>query len=410
MSHVRKEKEMYNAIVVGARCAGSPTAMLLARKGYRVLLVDRSGFPSDALSSHYIHQPGGARLKQWGLLDRVIASGCPPIERQTLDVGPFSIAGTPPAVDSVTAGYAPRRTILDKILLDAAIESGVEVREHFSVEGLLFNNGRVTGIRGREGGGRPVEERSNIVIGADGIHSAIARMVEAPAYNEEPAYSCAYYTYWSDVSVPSVELYIRPGRMLSAAPTNDGLTLTIAFWPVTEFPRIRANVEGEFMRTLDMAPDLGRRLREGYRAEKFRGSAELAGFFRRPFGLGWALVGDAGYHKNPITAAGITDAFRDAELLVEAIDDAFAGRLPVEVALTGYERKRNESVMPMYQMTCDLAKLEPPAPEMQALFAALRDNEEEAGRLLGAIAGSVPIPEFFSTENVRRIMGTKPAG
>src|SRR5512135_1913982 len=127
MSHVRKEKEMYDAIVVGARCAGSPTAMLLARKGYRVLLVDRSGFPSDVLSSHYIHQPGSARLKQWGLLDRVIASGCPPIERQTLDVGPFSIAGTPPAVDGVTAGYAPRRTVLDKILLDAAIESGVEV-------------------------------------------------------------------------------------------------------------------------------------------------------------------------------------------------------------------------------------------------------------------------------------------
>lgn len=119
-------------------------------------------------------------------------------------------------------------------------------------------------------------------------------------------------------------------------------------------------------------------------------------------------MGDAGYHKNPITAAGITDAFRDAELLVDAIDDVFAGRLPEEVALAGYERKRNEAVMPLYQMTCDMARLNPPAPEMQSLFEALRDNEEEAGRMLGAIAGVVPIPEFFSRENVRRIVGTKP--
>lgn len=205
--------------------------------------------------------------------------------------------------------------------------------------------------------------------------------------------------------MPAVELYPRPERMIIAAPTNDGLTMIIIYWPKTVFPQVRADIEGQYMRALDMVPSLAERVRAGARAEKFRGSAELHGFFRRPFGPGWALVGDAGYHKDPITAQGITDGFRDAELLADAIDDIFAGRLSTEDALTAYEQERNELVMPMYQLTCDLAKLQPPPPQMQSLFAALRDNEEESGRFLGTIAGTVSIPEFFSPENMRRVTG-----
>ena len=396
---------MYDAIVVGARCAGSPTAMLLARKGYRILLLDKAGFPSDTLSTHYIHQPGVAKLHHWGLLDKVVASGCPPIERLVFDVGPFALTGSPPPADGITAGYAPRRMILDKILLDAAVDAGVDVREHFSVEELVTDGDSVMGIRGRSPGGSLVQEEARIVVGADGMRSAIVRMVGAPTYNQQPAASCAYYTYWSNVPMQAVELYPRPERMLIAFPTNDGLTLTIVFWPEAAFHQVRADIEGQFMQALDMLPGLAQRVRAGSRAEKFRGSADLRGFFRRPYGPGWALVGDAGYHKNPITAQGITDGFRDAELLADAIDDTFAGRLSTEEALAGYEHKRNEAVMPLYQMTCDLAKLEPPPPEMQDLFAALRDNEEESGRFLGTIAGTVPIPEFFSPENMRRVTG-----
>jgi flavin-dependent dehydrogenase len=396
---------MYDAIVVGARCAGSSTAILLARKGYRVLLLDKAGFPSDTVSTHYIHQPGVARLHRWGLLDRVAASGCPPIERQVFDVGPFALTGSPPPADGITAGYAPRRTILDKILLDAAIEAGVEVRERFTVEELVTDGDRVTGLRGRTRGGSPVREEARLVIGADGMRSAVARMVKAPAYNEQPASSCAYYSYWSDVPAQTAELYPRPERMVIAAPTNDGLTMIIVYWPERAFRQVRADIEGEFMRALDLVPGLAERVRAGSRAEKFRGSAGLRGFFRRPYGPGWALVGDAGYHKNPITAEGITDAFRDAELLADAIDDVFTGRLPAADALAGYEQKRNEAVMPLYQMTCDLARLAPPPPEMQALFAALRGNEQQTGRFIGTIAGTVPIPEFFSPENLQRITG-----
>jgi flavin-dependent dehydrogenase len=395
---------MYDIIVVGARCAGSATAMLLARKGYSVLLVDRAGFPSDTISTHYIHQPGVASLHRWGLLEKVIASGCPPIREQILDVGPFVLKGVPPPSGGIAEGYAPRRLVLDRILLDAALEAGVEAREHFSVEELVTdNNGRVTGIRGRTQNGGLIQENARIVVGADGMRSLVARMIEAPTYNEEPATSCAYYSYWSGVPMPIVELCPRPERMLIAAPTNDDLTLVIIYWPQSAFQQVRSNIDAEFMEALDMVPDLAARVREGNREEPFRGSGDLRGFFRRPYGPGWALVGDAGYHKNPITAQGITDAFRDAELVSDAIDDMFAQNVPEDIALPAYEQKRNETVMPLYHMTCDMAKLEPPPPEMQSLFGMLRDNREQAGRFMGTIAGTVSIPEFFAPENMRVI-------
>jgi 2-polyprenyl-6-methoxyphenol hydroxylase-like FAD-dependent oxidoreductase len=122
------------------------------------------------------------------------------------------------------------------------------------------------------------------------------------------------------------------------------------------------------------------------------------------------LVGDAGYHKNPITAEGITDAFRDAEFLAEALDDGFSGRTQPEVALAEYERKRKEAVMPVYRLTCDLARLEPPPEDMQKLMAALRGNEVQTGRFIGTIAGTVPVPEFFSPENVKRLMTSAAGG
>jgi 2-polyprenyl-6-methoxyphenol hydroxylase-like FAD-dependent oxidoreductase len=145
---------------------------------------------------------------------------------------------------------------------------------------------------------------------------------------------------------------------------------------------------------------------EGKREERFVGTADVPNFFRQPYGPGWALVGDAGYHKDPVTAQGITDAFRDAEWLVEAIDAGFAGRQPLAEALADYQRRRDAAVLPMYEYTCQLASLEPPPPAMQQLFVALRGNQHETNRHFGTIAGTVPIPEFFSPENIQRVMET----
>jgi 2-polyprenyl-6-methoxyphenol hydroxylase-like FAD-dependent oxidoreductase len=397
---------MYDAIVVGARCAGSPTAMLLARKGYRVLLVDKARFPSDTLSAHYIHQPGVARLKRWGLLDAVVASNCPPNRRQVVDFGPFALAGTPPPADGAADAYAPRRTVLDTILVQAAAAAGAELREQFSVNGLETDGERVTGIVGHAHGGAAVTEHAHIVIGADGSRSLVARQVGASSYESKPSLTCAYYSYWDGVAIDGVELYPRPGHMVIAGRTNDGQTMIIAYWPVSQFHEVRADIEGHFLAALDLTGGLAERVRSGRRSERFRGTADLPNFFRKPFGPGWALVGDAGYHKDPITAQGISDAFRDAELLAQAIDDGLSGRRPLEVTLGEYERQRNEAVMPMFGLTCDFAALTPPTPEQQQLFAALRGNPEQTNRFLGAIAGTVAIPEFFAPDNLSRIVQT----
>src|SRR5215211_876593 len=226
---------MYDAIVVGARCAGSPTAMLLARKGYRVLLLDRAGFPSDTLSTHYIHQPGVASLKRWGLLDDVIATGCPPVRHQIFDVGPFALVGAPPPADGVADGYGPRRHVLDEILVRAAADAGAELREHFTVDELVMDGERVIGVRGRTRGGRTVAESARIVVGADGMRSFVARSVGAEMYNVKPKRTCAYYSYWDGVEVENAELYPRPDRMIITAPTNDGQAIVIVYWPLAEF-------------------------------------------------------------------------------------------------------------------------------------------------------------------------------
>jgi flavin-dependent dehydrogenase len=382
---------MYDAIIVGARAAGSPTAMLLARKGHRVLLVDRASFPSDTLSTHYIHQPGVARLQRWGLLDRLVATGCPPSRQLVFDVGPFALTGAPWPSEGMAEAYAPRRTVLDTLLVEAAAEAGAEVRTGFSVDELVFEDGGVVGIRSGES-----VERARVVIGADGRNSFVARTVGATGYEERPGLTCAYYTYWGGVEDGDVELYPREGRMvMGGAATNDGLRIVIVFWPRAEFRAVRADVERSFQEALALAPPLAERLASGERADRFYGIADLPFYYRKAYGPGWALVGDAGYHKDPITAQGITDALRDADLLADALHDGFTGTRRLHEALADYERMRNEETRGLYELTYEFASLAPPSPEQQALFASLRDDPERTSRFLGTVAGTVPIPEFF---------------
>lgn len=381
--------------------------MLLARKGHKVLLVDRATFPSDALSTHYVHQPGVASLERWGLLPEVARSGCPPIRDYTLDVGPFALHGSPPPAGTVAEAYSVRRTVLDEILVEGAAAAGAEVRERFAVQELVWEGDRVAGIRGRAADGAAVTERAKIVIGADGMNSLVARSVGAPRYDAQPALTCAYYTYWSGVEIGGVELYLRPGRMIGAAPTNAGQVLTIVLWPNAEFHQVRSDIEGNFMRALELAPGLAERIRAGTRDERFRGTAQLPNFFRRPHGEGWALVGDAGHHKDPILALGITDAFRDAELLADAVDAGLSDPSLLEPALAGYELRRNELAAPGFASTLEFARLQPPDPAMQQLFAALRDDQAETDRFFGTFAGTVPAAEFFAPENIARITGAR---
>lgn len=191
---------MYDVIVVGARCAGSATAMLLARRGHRVLLVDRATFPSDTISGHMIFHRGTLRLKKWGLLDKVIASGCPPITRLETDIDNTLLSADMPYVEGAPVAIGPRRTVLDSILLNAAVEAGVEMREGFSVNELLTDGDRVVGIRGQDKAGLVVSERAQIVVGADGKHSRIAQLVQAVSYMEVPSITAWKFLHLADNS------------------------------------------------------------------------------------------------------------------------------------------------------------------------------------------------------------------
>jgi 2-polyprenyl-6-methoxyphenol hydroxylase-like FAD-dependent oxidoreductase len=385
----------YDVIVIGARCAGSPTAMLLARRGYRVLVVDRATFPSDTVSTHILHPLAADSLARWGLLDRLAATGCPPIHTYDFDFGPFTISGKPGTADAPLA-YCPRRTVLDKMLVDAAAAAGAEVREAFSVDELLSEDGRITGIRGHSKTGGPVTEHARVVIGADGRHSLVADAVRPEQYNEKPPLLCGYYTYWSDLPLDGhFVTYIRPRRGFAAAPTHDGLTLVIAGWPAAEFDEHKKHVEESYLNTLDLAPAFAERLRGATRQGPIVG-AMVPNFFRRPYGPGWALVGDAGYNKDFITAQGILDAFRDAEICARALDQSFTGTRSFEEAMDEYQRTRDQRVLAMFEFTTGLATLEPPPPEMQQLFAAIHGDQPAMDAFVRMNAGTISPMEFFS--------------
>ena len=393
----------YDAIVVGARCAGSPAAMLLARKGYRVLVVDRAGFPSDTLSTHLIHAPGVDALRRWGLLDELTATGCPPIDTYSFDFGVFTITGTPEPAGGGSTGYAPRRTVLDKILVEAADRAGAEVREHFTVEDVVAEDGAVVGIRGHGRDGGSVVERARVVIGADGRNSRVAKAVRPEQYDEKPMLQWGYYSYWSDLPIDGMEVVIRPDRGWGAFPTNDGLTLVVVGWPYAESSAYKTDVEANYLKTLELAPEFAARVDGATREERFAGGA-VANFFRKPFGPGWALVGDAGYDKDPITAQGISDAFRDAELCANALDESLTGSRTFEAAMADYQRTRDEQSRPMYEFTTQLATLEPPPPEMQQLLGAVHGNPEAMDQFVSVVAGTLSPVEFLSSENTGRIM------
>jgi 2-polyprenyl-6-methoxyphenol hydroxylase-like FAD-dependent oxidoreductase len=393
----------YDVIVIGARCAGSPTAMLLARKGYKVLAVDRATFPSDTISTHLIHPPGLSALKRWGLLDRVVATGCPAIATYAFDMGPFVISGSPGNGD-VAVSYGPRRTVLDKLLVDAASEAGTEIREGFVVEEVTVDAGRVTGIRGHGKGGGSITERAHVVVGADGLHSIDAKTVSPEQYDEQPVLQASYYTYWSGLSMAGrFEAYDRGTRVFAAWPTNDGLTVLIVGWPFAEFDANKRDVEGEYRRAIELVPAFADRVRDATREERFIGAA-VPNYFRKPFGAGWALVGDAGYNKDFITAQGISDAFRDAELCANAIDNALSGSSPFETAMSAYQSARDGYAMPRFAFTCNFAKMAPPPPDMQQLFSAVHGNQDAMDGFARVVAGVTSPADFFSPENVARIL------
>lgn len=402
MAHGTPAKS-YDVIVVGARCAGSPTAMLLARKGYRVLLVDRATFPSDTVSTHVVHPRAVAALERWGLLGRVAATGCPPIQTYAYDFGDFALEGAPGTQASPVA-YCPRRTVLDKILLDAAAEAGVEVREGFSVDEVMIEDGRVIGVRGSSTAGRNIEEHARVVIGADGRNSVVAEAARAARYDERPALIAIYYAHWSGLPLHGrFETYVRPMRSFAAVATNDDLTIIMAGWQLSEHAAAKRDIEGYFRGVIEQSAPFADRVRAAKRETRFAG-ATTPNFFRGPFGPGWALVGDAGFIKDPITGQGILDAFRDAECCATAVDEALSGRRTYEAAMQDYQRDRDADVQAMYDFTYMIAALEPPPPDLARLLGAAHGNKQAMDAFAQTNAGTMSPAAFFAPEHVAAIL------
>ncbi|QCX81940.1 hypothetical protein C9F11_41800 [Streptomyces sp. YIM 121038] len=388
---------MYDVIVVGARCAGSPTAMLLARAGHRVLLLDRVRFPRDTLSSHYIHQPGTALLDRWGLLAAVRDSGCPPLERVRYEAADVSVSGCSPPVGGRRAGWAPRRHVLDPLLADAAVAAGAELRQGCRVDDLLFDGDRVTGVAYTTPRGQRSVERARLVVGADGMRSLVARRAQAPTVTEDRRMTCTYYSYWEGLPA-DFELYERPGRWIGVIPTNDALTLVMTYFPQADFETVRAAAEPAYLEAVrTTAPRLAERMTDARRVERLYGTGDQQNYLRRAAGPGWALVGDAAHHKDSIAARGITDAFLQAELLVESIGTGLDEEPRLDAALARYAAELEQRFLGFYRSTLTTAELRVPESRL-SLLRAIAGRQDLVDRYFGTLSGACGLDDFYNED------------
>ena len=370
---------MYDAIIVGGRCAGGATGMLLARRGLRVLIVDKATFPSDTFSTHAIGPAGMTQLRRWGLVERLEELGTP-----MLFTGSVSVRDATLAAERNPPNSAPRRQVLDKLLLDEAVAAGAELRERFTVKSLVEDDGTVVGIVGEDASGTRFEERAAVVVGADGLHSLVARLVGAPTSEDEPALNVGSYAYFGGIGQGALEIHFAEGHAAGVFPTNGDVACVFTMRPIAHFPEYRAGVQEASFRTLEgISPALADRVRGGSLESRFRCGADIPAFYRKPFGPGWALVGDAGFHKDPITGQGISDAFRDAELLANAISAGLdASPTGVGEAMADYEQRRHELSHDVFTTTQALARFQWTDDELVPLFLEhLTAVEKEAAEL-----------------------------
>lgn len=361
-------KPRYDAIVVGARVAGAATALLLARAGLRVLVVERSAFGTDTLSTHALMRAGVMQLHRWGVLDRIVAAGTPPIRRTTFHYAADAVSVAIQKRDGVDALYAPRRTVLDAALADAAREAGADIAHGATVTNLLFDSaGRVCGVTltDPEGVSRRVE--AGIVIGADGARSSVARAVGAETLREGYTPTAVVYGYWRGLELDGTHWQFGLDVAAGAIPTNDELACVfVAIRPLRYEAQRLGSFDKLFAEALkEVDPGLAEALTRAQRLGKFYPFAGRRGFLRQSWGRGWALVGDAACFKDPLTAHGITDALRDAELLAHAV---VAG---TDAALAEYQAKRDAFAVEFLDLSDQVASFDWDLEQVKALHYRL---------------------------------------
>jgi len=378
-------RSRHDVVIVGARVAGSATAMLLARLGHDVAVVDQASFPSDTVSTHSIARSGVVQLRRWGLLDAVLDSGAPAIRQVTFNAGGESISRPIKDKSGVDLMVAPRRYVLDTILATAAARAGAEVRPGVTVTGVRRDGrGRVVGVDGHDRAGARVEIGARYVIGADGLGSRVARSVGAPINEVRPAGGGAQYAYYAGSRWAGFEFFVAARSFAGVFPTHDGQACIWVCTPSADAKAVRRRTRSRvaaFDQLLEpSAPQLAERLRHARRASPVRGMLRQPNQVRQAFGPGWALVGDAGYHRDAVTAYGISDAFRDVELLAVALDQALRADAEETAALARYQQQRDQALREIFEITCRLAAY-PPVPtfiELQKQLGAAIDKEAAA--------------------------------
>jgi flavin-dependent dehydrogenase len=378
-------RSRHDVVVVGGRVAGSATAMLLARLGHDVMVVDQASFPSDTVSTHSLARSGVVQLRRWGLLGEVLDSGAPAIRQVSFNAGGESITRTIKAKAGVDFLVAPRRYVLDTILASAAESAGAELRTGVTVTGVQQDGrGRVVGVQGRDRSGARVDLGARFVIGADGLGSRVARSVGAPINEARLPGGAAQYAYYEGIGWDGIEFFVAERSFAGVFPTHDGQACIWVCNPSADAKAVRrrtvSRVEafGELLER--SAPELAERLRHARRTSPVQGLLRQPNQRRQAFGPGWALVGDAGYYRDAITAYGISDAFRDAELLASALDQALAGRADEATALAAYQHQRDQALAEIFEITCQLAAY-PPVPrfiELQKQLSAAIDRQAAA--------------------------------
>ncbi len=366
-------RSTHDVIIVGARCAGSAAAMLLARRGLRVLVLDRARYGSDTVSTHALMRGGVLQLQRWGLLDEIVAAGTPPVTRVVFhypdETTPISLK---PAA-GVRALYAPRRTVLDRVLADAAIAAGADVRFGVTVTGLLRDDtGRVTGVAGNDADDRRLFASAPLTVGADGIRSLVAREAGAPVIRTARSNGTAVlYGYWDDLPVDGYEWLYAPGAGAGLIPTNDGQTgVFVGTTPTKMKAARRAETAQHAFSTLleTVSPAAAERVSAARAPQRLRGFAGMPGYLRQSWGPGWALVGDAAYFEDPLSTHGITDALRDAELLAEAAGEIHGGTATEATALAGYQTARDELGGRLFDTVEAIASFAWTVPELRRLL------------------------------------------
>lgn len=381
MSSRNARSSSYDAVVIGARCAGAATALLLARRGFKVLAVDKSRHASDTLSTHALMRGAVLQLHRWGVLDAVRAAGTPLVSTTSFHYADevFEVAIKPR--DGIEGLYAPRRTVLDPILADAAAESGAEIIRGSRVVDLIRNaQGRVQGVVVEHAPGQLQQISADLVIGADGVRSTVARVVNPAVAHQGSHATGVVYGYWEGLENSGYHWYFRPGASAGVIPTN-GATCVFASMSQQRFwDEARFDLEGSYASILEeSAPAVAESLKGARRVGQLHGYAGQSSYLRQCWGPGWALVGDASYFKDPLTAHGITDALRDAELLARAAAQGSAA------AMADYQRLRDELSVGLFEVTDSIASFDWSLEELQQMHKALSDEMKQEVKYLSSL-------------------------